>query len=269
MLNFNLIQIGEFMTFQQGANLYTQGFGSRPENVEVPHVELRSPTSNDTGGGFFTIGKIWVRPDTNSVWMLTFLVTISGVTTATWTPLAAGSSGIQTLSAEGGSATLPLANNFDFRGNSGGVMGAIQFSTPSNGEMNANVRVDGVTVTINGSNQLEAVNGYIWSIITGNIMAQKGHGYFADAPIGPLGLTVTLPNASVIGDSFRVYDIIGNGFVIAQGAGQSIQVGQQTTTVGAGGSIGTLKIGDTVELVCSVANTQWEAVDYDGNLFIT
>ena len=250
------------MTFQQGANLYTQGFGSRPENVEVPHVENRDPTSNDIGGGFFTLGKIWIRPDTNSVWMLTFLVTISGVTTATWTPLAAGASGILTLSAEGGAATLPLANNFNFRGNSAGVNGAIQFSTPSNGQMNANVRVDGITVIINGSNQLEAVSGLKWVIQSSNTMAVKGMGYFTNGA----NVQIQLPSASVIGDTFHVYNYNGGGFTITQGAGQFIQVGEGVTTTGAGGIIVYTDRGDAIQLVCSVANTQWEAVTFDGNL---
>lgn len=58
---------------------------------------------------------------------------------------------LNTLSAEGGSDTNPDNNNFDFSGSSG----AILFSTPSDGQMNAAVQVDGSTISINGSNQLQ------------------------------------------------------------------------------------------------------------------
>ena len=44
------------MTTQPGANIYTQGFGSRPENVEVPHLDVRAPTTTDV---LYPIGKKW------------------------------------------------------------------------------------------------------------------------------------------------------------------------------------------------------------------
>jgi len=49
------------MTIQSGAVLNTQGFGNRPENVEIPHVDVRNPSSLDTGRGFFPIGKRWIN----------------------------------------------------------------------------------------------------------------------------------------------------------------------------------------------------------------
>lgn len=69
------------MTFQPGANLYTQGFGSRPENVEVPHIDTRAPTSQDIR---YPIGKVWVDTVAGNSWTLTKLTTSAGVITANW-----------------------------------------------------------------------------------------------------------------------------------------------------------------------------------------
>ena len=69
------------MAFQPGAMIYTQGFSSRPENVEVPHIEGRAPTSADTN---YPIGKRWIATFSSSTFTLTNLITQQGITTATW-----------------------------------------------------------------------------------------------------------------------------------------------------------------------------------------
>jgi hypothetical protein len=119
-----------------------------------------------------------------------------------------------------------------------------------------------------GSSPPPPPTGIIWHLITTNTTAVKFNGYFADPPTGPGGLTVTLPATSVIGDTVIIYAYSSGGFVIGQNAGQIIQVGQMKTTAGTGGNIIATKAGDSIELVCSVANTQWEAVNYNGNLVI-
>ena len=64
------------MTFQPGANVYTQGFGSAPENVQVPHIENREPTIYDID---YPIGKAWVNPSANEEYVLTSLNVSNGV----------------------------------------------------------------------------------------------------------------------------------------------------------------------------------------------
>lgn len=68
------------MTFQPGANLYTLAFGTRPENIEVPHYDARAPTTTDI---LYPIGKEWVWPG-NSIWKLLQLSAANNITTATW-----------------------------------------------------------------------------------------------------------------------------------------------------------------------------------------
>lgn len=176
---------------------------------------------------------------------------------------------IQTLSAEGGTATAPSGSNFNFSGSvSGGAAanGAILFSTPSNGELDGKVQVDGITIIINSSNQLEAISSVTWVLQTADLMAVKGFGYFTNsATAPPTGLQITLPLVSAVGDQFEVYNFNGNGFTILLNAGQTIRLGTKTTTVTIG-SVVSLALGDTLTLTCAVANTVWAVTQKDGDL---
>ena len=69
------------MAFQPGAVLYTQGFGSRPENIEVPHIDIRDPTVNDFN---WPIGKMWINRIQDQAFILTSISSTGGAQTATW-----------------------------------------------------------------------------------------------------------------------------------------------------------------------------------------
>lgn len=71
------------MSLPVPAMLYTQGFGSRPENVEIPVATTRSPGPFDAK---FPIGKNWVNITNNSFHTLTSFSTSQGVTSAQWSP---------------------------------------------------------------------------------------------------------------------------------------------------------------------------------------
>lgn len=107
-----------------------------------------------------------------------------------------------------------------------------------------------------------------WQVIITDTTAAANNGYFANAVTGPAGLTVTLPLLSNVGDTFIVYSMSSAGFEIGQNASQFIQVGDNVTTTGTGGNIISTQTGDAITLICSVANTQWEAFPYSANLII-
>lgn len=69
------------MTFQPGANLYTAGFGTRPENVEVPHIEARDPSTTDVN---YPIGKRWLNTSMETEFNLYKFQSVNGVTEAIW-----------------------------------------------------------------------------------------------------------------------------------------------------------------------------------------
>lgn len=139
------------MTVQPPAMLYTQGFGSRPENVEIPIVEDFDP------GNFFIpglpIGKRWTNRAANRVWELTSVATVSGITTPTWTQLGAAGGALSTLTGDLGAAVTAVGANIDVKG---GASGGIIFNNGGAGLLSAAVQVDGTTITINGSDQLTA-----------------------------------------------------------------------------------------------------------------
>ncbi len=57
-------------------------------------------------------------------------------------------------------------------------------------------------------------------------------------------------------------------WTIAQNASQNIRYGNQVTTTGIDGLLGSQAQGDGVTLVCVVANTTWQVVDSIGNLMV-
>jgi len=108
--------------------------------------------------------------------------------------------------------------------------------------------------------------GFTWSVIVANQTAADDQGYLTNA--GGV-VDVALPAASSVGDSFQVAAMSAGGWTISQGAGQQIQIGNSTTTAGAGGSLASSSIGDWVTLVCTVANTNWICKVEQGNITVS
>lgn len=80
--------------------------------------------------------------------------------------------------------------------------------------------------------------------------------------------TLTLPATIALGHTF---DIIGGGtagWIIAQNAGQNIQLGSAPTTVGVTGSLQSTSSSDSLILTCTTANTQLTAYGVQGNISI-
>ena len=76
------------MTIQPGAVLYTQGLGSRPEGVEVPHLDVRAPTIYDIK---FPVGKRWIDQVGQSTYTLVDFISTSNVVQAVWVQESASS----------------------------------------------------------------------------------------------------------------------------------------------------------------------------------
>jgi hypothetical protein len=88
-------------------------------------------------------------------------------------------------------------------------------------------------------------------------------GYVSHDPAS--NVTFTLPTTSAFGLVIRVVNAEASfNWTITQAAGQSIQYGIKSTTVGTGGSLTSTSIGDAVELLCIVANTTWIVLSSNG-----
>jgi hypothetical protein len=64
-----------------GAVLYTQGVGSKPQNVEVPFYSNRAPNPVDMN---YPIGKRWINSALNLEYVLTSKSSFTGSTLANW-----------------------------------------------------------------------------------------------------------------------------------------------------------------------------------------
>jgi len=80
----------------------------------------------------------------------------------------------------------------------------------------------------------------------------NSHGYINTN----VGLTTfTLPLLANIGDEIQIMGESAAGWTIAQNAGQNIQIGNVSTTIGVGGSVSSLNRYDCITIRCRVANT--------------
>lgn len=119
------------------------------------------------------------------------------------------------------------------------------------------------TITINA-----AGGGLTWSVVTVDASFTANTGTIANKA----GLlTMTLPASGAIGDIIRITGInTALGWKIAQNANQQIFIGTSSTSVGAGGSIASINIRDSLEMVCVVAgaSTVWNVLSSEGNFTI-
>jgi len=83
-------------------------------------------------------------------------------------------------------------------------------------------------------------------------------------------LTMTLPVTAVAGTVIAIQGtaVGAAGWIIAQNAGQNIQVGDVSSTIGVGGSVASTDANDGITLLCTVADTTWNEVGMVGNLTI-
>ena len=117
------------------------------------------------------------------------------------------------------------------------------------------------SITINGIG-----GGVTWEVVTdASKSAVVNYGYITNRSGG---VTVTLPDTAAVGSILRIAGMDGN-WVIAQNAGETIYFGLQNTTTGTGGSLTATDNRDCVELVCTVANTDWVVISSVGNITVT
>lgn len=152
-----------------------------------------------------------------------------------------------TYTCDSGSAT-PAANNLN-------VVGAGSTSTSGAGST--------ITITSTGG-------GISWTevIVVGPTAMSVDSGYIANVA-SPSVCGLTLPMTAALGSMISVIGKGTGGFSIGQGAGQSIEVVDTVTTLGAGGSLASSEPGATLSMICTTANTTWHVLSSTGNLIIT
>jgi hypothetical protein len=105
-----------------------------------------------------------------------------------------------------------------------------------------------------------------WTNVTGTSQTMAANsGYAAN---NASLCTLTLPTTAAQFTVIRVQGVGAGGWKIAQNASQSINIGNQTTTSGTGGSLASTNANDSIELLCTVANTTWVAMSGWGNITV-
>lgn len=147
-------------------------------------------------------------------------------------------------------------------GNSGGAV--------SGAGLPANINIVGagsITVTGNpGTNTLTISDTDVaWGVIGASQTLAINHGYVCTTGAA---LSLLLPPTAAVGSVIEITLDGSASFVITQGAGQQVRLGNLATTIGVGGSIASTQQGDTVKLVCSVQNLKFNVISVIGNPLI-
>ena len=122
------------------------------------------------------------------------------------------------------------------------------------------------TVTsFNGATGAVLADAVTWSVITADTTAVVNRGYFTNKATV---LGITLPSTAAVGSVLRVSGMTASGWKITQNASGVIHFGKTDTTVGTSGYLQSTLARDGVELVCCVANNEWNVVSSVGNITI-
>ncbi len=173
------------------------------------------------------------------------------------------------------------ANTIAVYGTSGSLLessaltnGQLLIGSTGNAPVAANLTSSGGSVTITntaGGINLEAAGstgGTTWSVVTATTASiTANQGLFCN---NTTGVTVTLPASPAVGDTFKIVAMGGSGvsFSIATNTGQSIRIGSQFTSTSTG-QLRSTSLGDSLTIVCSVANTAFIVTEVIGNITVT
>lgn len=125
-----------------------------------------------------------------------------------------------------------------------------------------------IAVTLGaGTVNLESTSGgFKWNTIAGTSQSITAENGYINSNVGLT--TLTLPLTGSVGYTFKIAGYGAGGWRIAQNAGQNIYLGSSTTSVGVGGSLSSTNAHDSIEVMCVIANTEWQALDFIGNITV-
>lgn len=152
-----------------------------------------------------------------------------------------------------------------------------EFNTLVGGSSNAIVSIApgtaGFVLTSNGASaspsyQAAVTGVFPYTVVTGATQTMSiNNGYIASAAIS--GVAFTLPTTSAVG-SILIIDSLstGSGWTLDYAVGQSVQIGNTSSTVTTG-TLASTNSGDGVRLVCAIANLTWIVESSIGNITVT
>lgn len=164
----------------------------------------------------------------------------------------------------GAFGAILFADNVDFTGTSSTsgtaqvtADGQLLIGAGSSPHIRVNTLTAGTGISIAngaGSITISTTPTFIWENIGASQQLVPNHGYFCS--FGG-ALSLLLPSSAAVGDIIEVVLIGSTSWTITQAANQRIRLANTQTTLGAGGSIGSLQQGDHLRLVCQTADLIW------------
>jgi hypothetical protein len=121
------------------------------------------------------------------------------------------------------------------------------------GTAGVSVSVGAGTITISGTG-----SGIGWNEITGTTQTMAADQGYVTNNAGLV--TLTLPTTAAFGTVINIVGKGAGGWKVAQNAGQNIQLGSSSSTVGVAGYIESTNQFDSIDLLCTTANTTWTAI---------
>lgn len=206
-------------------------------------------------------GNITLTPNANGRVVITNNLTVSAGTVVL-TPLA--------VPATTGTVTISPTGQLS-RINDPAVNGQLLISSVAGAPTWANLTAGaGITITP-GANSitLSAVvpGGFVWSAVVGNtISLAAANGYILTN--GAL-TTATLPLTCAVGQLIQLCGTGAGLFTIAQNAGQQIYLGNISSTSGVLGGVSSTRQYDSLELLCTTANTTFVVLSSVGNFTLS
>lgn len=234
--------------------------GYKPDTLPYVFVfETRDPQSSDT---LYPLQKPWLNLNNNKLFILTSFSSASGYIQAVWTNVSSALSDVNTLTGDDNNPVSAAFNNINIVS---AASGAMEFTNGGLGILNAAVKVDGSTISVNAQNQLTVNNtGVNWLAINTNQQLADSTGYILQAPGG--ALTLQLPPISALGDTVEIVLDGATSFTILQQSGQQINYLTASTTLGSSGTVTSTVQGNYLRMVCTVANTTWRILQATGSL---
>jgi hypothetical protein len=122
----------------------------------APFIEVflpRNPTPSDVN---YQVQQRWWNTAANTEFVLAGFTTMGGILQANWQQISTGMVTVETFTGDDNNAVSPILNNIFLKG---GTSGGILFTKDGSvsNQIDAQVQVDGTTITINGSDQLSVV----------------------------------------------------------------------------------------------------------------
>lgn len=272
--------------FQQGANLNTMNAGLRPENIEVPFITTRPPTTYDI---YYPIGKRWIDVTAKNEYYLNdqyYSNTGAGTILQSDWVLLGGNTTIEVIQGDDGNNVAPLIGVIALNGNvvpNETHAKAVFTETPGSNIENIDVQVAAaITSTDVTKVGLAAFNsadftvdtfGFVslqtsivdkWNLISSSQTLAAGNGYICVSPGGALSLL--LP-AGVKGNEIEVILDGATSWTITVPTGVTIRLGASVSTVTTG-TITSTQQGDSISLVAQSA-TRWNVISSFGNFIVT